>query len=125
MHEVGARHTISSLNLSKMLFDQIGTCSMVLMVPDRSRVISLLVVMGFLDLLLEPELFKEINVGQAGAKTFPAELLVLKSKAHTHDDLLELKWNIYAQIAGPILHSIRFADGRDQLLKAFLVKTTE
>ncbi len=74
MHEIGARCSISSPDLSKMLCDQIGACSAVLVVPDRPCVISLLVVIGFLDLLLEPELFKNlmlIRLGCLRAKRAP------------------------------------------------------
>ncbi len=62
IHEVGARHFISPPDLSKMLFNQIGAHSTVLVVPDRPHIIGLLVVMGFFNLLLEPKLFNDIKI---------------------------------------------------------------
>ncbi len=114
-HELGAGCSVSSRDLSEMLFDQISAHSMVLVVPDRPCVVSLLVIMGSLELLLKPKLFKDLKDYQAGAETFPAVLLVLESKAHAHNDLLGSKGNIYARIVGSILHSTRFTDGRDKL----------
>ncbi len=61
-HEVGARCSVSSLDLLNVLLDQISTCSMVLVVSDRPRIVGLLVVMDFFYLLLEPKLFKDLKV---------------------------------------------------------------
>ncbi len=125
MHEVGARHSVSPLDLSKMLFNQIGTCSTVLMVPDGPCVVSLLVIMCFLDLLLEPKLFKDLEVDQARTNTLPTASLVVESKERGHNDLLGSKGNIYSKIAGSVLHSTRFAEDRDKLLDTLLVQMTE
>ncbi len=125
MHEVDARSSISPLDLSKMLFNQIGTCSTVLVVPVWPHIVSHLVIMGFLNLLLEPKLSKDLNFDQAGGKTLPTVPPVLENNACTYDDLLGSKRYIYAQIADPVLYSTRFADGRDKLLNMLLVQTTE
>ncbi len=88
MHEVGARRSFSSPDLSKMLFNQISACNVVLVVPDGPHVVGLLIIMGFLKFLLEPKLFKDLKVDKTGVKAFAAEPLVLEGKACAHDDLL-------------------------------------
>ncbi len=46
------------MDLLEMLLDQIGDCSAILQVPDGARIIGYLVVVGILDFLLKPELFR-------------------------------------------------------------------
>ncbi len=94
MNQISAWSTVHSLDLTKMLFNQIGTCSAVLRVPYRPCIIGLFVIMGILDLLLEPNLFKDLEVDQAAVKLFPTALLVLESKACACDNLLGSKGNI-------------------------------
>ncbi len=109
-HQISAWITIHSPDLTKMLFDQISTCSVVLGIPYRPCITGLFVIMGVLDFLLEPKLLKDLEVDQAGVKLFPTALLVLEGKARTHDNLLGSKGNIDARIMGFILHTGRFAD---------------
>ncbi len=96
--------------MTKMLFNQISTHSMVCQILCGPSIIGLLVIKGILYLLLEPELLEDLEVDLAGVKLFPAAPLVLESKTSAYDDLLGSKGGINAQVTGPILHSTRFAD---------------
>ncbi len=86
-HEVSARSIIKSLDLTKMLFDQIGVCSTVLWIPHGPCIVGLLVVMGIFNLLLEPEFLKDLQVDKAGVEFLSSAPLVLESKACTHNYL--------------------------------------
>ncbi len=87
-HEISAWGTIHPTDLLKIVLDHIGSCSVILWVPDGARIISHLVVVGVLDLLLDPKLVKDLEVDKAGVKLLPTAPLVLECKARTHNYLL-------------------------------------
>ncbi len=78
-HEVSTQSTIDSSNLTKMLLNQVSASKEVLQVPHRPRIISLFVVVGIFNLLLKPEVLKDLEVDKAGVKLLPTMPLVLKS----------------------------------------------
>ncbi len=62
VHEISAPCTIPALDLSKVLFDQIGAYSALLGIPFRPSIVGFIVVKGVFDLLLEPELLKDLGI---------------------------------------------------------------
>ncbi len=124
-HEVRARCTIPATNLTKMQFDQISARSALLWIPDGTRVVSLLVIVGVFDLLLEPELLKDLEVDEAGAELFPTSPLVLEGKARAGDNFLGTKGNIDTRVTGTILHSSWLAYRGYELLNPFLIKAVK
>ncbi len=93
-----------------MLFNQIGTCSVLLGIPNRLGGIGLLIVVGIFDLLLEMKLLKDLKVNETGVKLIPTTSLMLESKSCTRDNFLGSKGNIDAQITGSILHPTRLTN---------------
>ena len=109
----------------KVQFDQIGARSALLRIPDGTRIKGLLIVMGVFDLLLEPELFKDLEVDETGAELFPTLPLVLEGKARASDDLLGSKGNIDTRITGTILHPTWLAYRGYELFYHFLIKAVK
>ncbi len=60
MHEVSTLGTVNAMDLMKML-----VLAAVVGVPHGQGIISLLNVMGIFNLLLEPELFKDLKIDEA------------------------------------------------------------
>ncbi len=67
-------------------------------------VISLLIIVGVFDLLLEPELFKDLEVNEAGVELLPILPLVLEGKARACNYFLGSKGNVNTWVTGTVLH---------------------
>ncbi len=87
-----------------MQFDQIGACSALLRIPDGTCVISLLIIVGVFDLLLELKLFKDLEADETGAELFLTLPLMLEGKARARDYLLGLKGNVNTWVTGAVHH---------------------
>ncbi len=124
-HEVSAQSTVKSLDLTKVLFYQIGTRSMILRVPYGPCIIGPLVVVGVFNLLLELERLDDLKIDKAGVEFLPTAPLVLESKAHTHNYLLRPKRNIDSGVPGSSLYSARLADRSHKLIYTLLVQMAE
>ncbi len=120
--DVGTRFSINVLDLKNVLFDQIIARNVVLGIPGGPIIVGHLIVVGLFYYLLELELFKavESNVTRA-IFVIATMVLVLESKAHTHNNFLRPKRKIDAGIPGSTLHSVGLVDGRHKYLNALLV----
>ncbi len=78
--------------------------------------------MGVFDLLLEPELFKDVKGNETGAKLLPTVSLVLESKARTHDKFLRSKGNIESGVTGSSLHSAWLAGHIHEMFDALPIQ---
>ncbi len=81
--------------------------------------------MGIFNLLLEPELLKDLEIDMAGVEFLPTAPLVLESKVCACNYLMQPKGNIGSGVLGSSLHSTRLADHSHELLNTLLVQTTE
>ncbi len=62
-----------------MLFNQIGACSALLQIPDGTCIMSLLIIVGVFNLLLEPKLLKDLKADETGMELIPTFPLVLRA----------------------------------------------
>ncbi len=108
-----------------MLIVQFGAYSMVLMIPGGMDIPGHHIIMGFFDLLLETKFLRYLEIHKAGLVLLPTMLLVLDSKACTHNDFLGPKGNIDPRILDSILHPAQLSDDRHKLLNALLILVAE